>query len=305
MRDGQAFSRLVLGTAQWGMDYGVANETGRPSRAEISRIVEVAESKGVRTLDTARAYGSSEETIGAVLGARDQFQVVTKLSHDLDAGEPTVAEAAARVQASIDASRVALRRDCLDVVLLHRESHRRLHSGAIWEFLLRARDAGRVSRVGISAESPQAAITALEAPGAEVIQVAASLLDRRLEAAGFFKRAEELGIEIHVRSVFVQGLAHLPVEKLPGKLSGIAPVLSRLDSWCYPQRRGELFLQYAYLAYGPRLVLGCETSEQLLQNLTSLERAQTLTVTKLEELRAIAQTEDARLVDPASWHELP
>src|SRR5215472_6681017 len=73
-----ALRRLALGTAQFGMRYGVANNVGQPSVFTVQSILEQAERAGVLTLDTAHTYGESEQILGRLLGNRNQFRIITK-----------------------------------------------------------------------------------------------------------------------------------------------------------------------------------------------------------------------------------
>ena len=175
---------IALGTAQWGMAYGIANRTGQATASDVVTMLGMARGAGVDTLDTARAYGSAEAVIGRALDGDAAFRVVTKLS-------PTICDQADRVreatEASLRASCDALHRSELDIVLLHRPAHRTEDGGAAWDALRHARDAGSVGAIGVSATSPETALEALDDSEVAVMQVAASLLDRRLQVAGLVR----------------------------------------------------------------------------------------------------------------------
>ncbi|HXG23721.1 MAG TPA: aldo/keto reductase, partial [Chthonomonadales bacterium] len=116
-----AFSRLMLGTVQWGMPYGIANRQGQPTYEEARAILACAYEGGVNCLDTAAAYGTSEEVIGRALeelGLKDHFIVVTKLRH-LRHKEFTKQEAEAEIEDSVRSSLRRLRRESLPIVLFH------------------------------------------------------------------------------------------------------------------------------------------------------------------------------------------
>src|SRR5690606_18098685 len=110
------------GGVQWGMPYGIANRHGPPDDQELARLVARASAAGVRAVDTARAYGASEARIGALVPAH--WAVGTKLAPDVAPEGASTAELRARAEASLAASRAALRRTRLDAVLLHRAAHR-------------------------------------------------------------------------------------------------------------------------------------------------------------------------------------
>ena len=205
-------ARLGLGSVQWGQPYGIANTAGQPSPSEVSRVIAVAGSAGVNTIDTARDYGSSEELIGALV-PRSEWRIVTKLTAQLPAASSEDAVTAA--SESVTASLSALRATVLDTLLLHRLQHMTDWNGAVWRAVLTFRDAGRIRRLGISALGPDEAWTALERADVEVIQVASSLFDQRLARSGFFHAAMAAGKEVFVRSVFLQGAAHLHPDRTP------------------------------------------------------------------------------------------
>ncbi len=296
--------RLVLGTAQWGMSYGIANRTGRPDREELSRLLARAERAGVRAVDTARAYGDSERVIGSLLRARGAaaWDVTTKLAADLGPETRDAREARARAAASLDASRRALGWRRLGVVLLHRAAQRHAFGGAIWSLLRDERRAGRIGRLGVSAANPGEAEAALADPEVEVVQVATSLLDQRLLRSGFFARARARHRQVDVRSVFLQGVAHLAPESLPEALAPLAEPLERIAAWAEPRgfEPAEAFLAFARELPGVRLVVGCESAAQLEQDLRWWRR-RAPSRADLDALRACVPPLDDDLLDPSRW----
>jgi spore coat polysaccharide biosynthesis protein SpsF len=114
---GERISRFVLGTAQLGMDYGIANVRGQPGEKLAYEIVKTALRYGVNCFDTAQAYGNSEIALGRALrycGAGPDIKIVSKLSPKL---QPTDSEA---VEQSIEASCQNLGVDQLWCLMLHR-----------------------------------------------------------------------------------------------------------------------------------------------------------------------------------------
>lgn len=291
-------AQLVLGTAQWGMDYGIANRSGQAPKSEVREILELARRSGVHILDTARAYGQSEEVIGALTANDAHWRIITKVSPDLP--EDDVASIAA-VEASLRESREALARDELDTVLLHRPEHLGLGDGAAWRYLLQERKRGGIRRVGVSVLSSEQGVELIEHPEIDVLQVPFNLLDSRIRQASFFDRAEAEGKELFVRSVFLQGLAFLPSEQLDPFFAPLSPVLDALDHWASEHGTGlpDLFLRYAR-AQGAHLVLGCESTDQLRQNLASWDLGP-LTDDEIQAVEALVPQLPAALLNPARW----
>jgi len=295
--------RLALGTAQWGLDYGVANRTGRATSDAVAAMLATAREAGVATLDTARAYGGAEAVVGALSDSR--WRIVTKLAPDVAGPDRTPAEAREHAEASLDASRAALRRDQLDAVLLHRAEHRRASGGAAWDVLRSAREEGRIGAIGISVVRVEDAPEAIDDPDVEIVQVPASLLDRRLASAGLFDPARQR-TEVFVRSVFLQGVAHLPSDSLPWHLRSLGPVLGDLDRLAaeVDATRADLFLAWARVRlHDARVVIGCETAAQLETNLDSWRRIEfDELVPAAEEL--VPELPD-ELLDPWRWEGRP
>ncbi len=293
---------LALGTVQWGMAYGIANRTGRATDQDVARMLELARAAGVDTLDTAQAYGDAEAVVGRALSREHRWRIVTKIDPGICAPGDTAQTIAAATSRSLETSRVHLRRHILDDVLLHRPEHRMASGGAAWRVLRASREAGDVTRIGVSATSPDTAMAALADDEVEVMQVATSLLDRRLVARGFFEGAEARGVEVHVRSAFLQGVAFMDSAELPDHLAALAPALAEIDAWAaaHGTERATTFLAYALTLPVSRVVIGCERPAQLEANLAALGRARGL-ATGVRELAAALPALPDAVLDPSQW----
>lgn len=298
--------RLTLGSAQWGMPYGIANHAGPPDAAELERMLTRARDAGVRAIDTARAYGEAEARIGGMLPAvpsAEGWRVITKLAADVHEQGLGIAETLERVATSLTESRIALGQDALPVVLLHRFAHRHACGGKLWRTLLAERDAGRIGALGVSAATPEEAWAALDDPDVQVLQVASSLLDLRLLRQEFFPRARELGRTVYVRSVFLQGVAHLDPATLPGFLEGLAEPLRTIRATAAKQGVSprSLFVGFAReFLPGAHPVIGCETEGQLHELLDDWTD-ESIDVAALAPLVDALPTLEPELVDPSRW----
>lgn len=195
-------ARLGLGTAQFGFDYGVANRTGRPARAEIRAILEFAAAHGVVVLDTASAYGESEAALGACLWDGHPFRIVTKLP-------PGLAEngKAGGVDDWLRRSLDRLRQDRVHGLMAHRSDDLLGPGGqALFAALERARAAGLVDRIGVSVYHDGEAAAIRERFPITIIQCPLNVFDQRMLREGFLESLAAEGVEIHARSVFLQGL---------------------------------------------------------------------------------------------------
>jgi aryl-alcohol dehydrogenase-like predicted oxidoreductase len=193
--------KLGLGTVQFGQAYGVSNTRGQVSPEEVGAILSRAAQAGVGLLDTAANYGEAE----AVLAQRDitPFRVVTKTVSVKNGVENVVARARQ--------SALSLKADTL---LVHAAAD--LKENGLWPALQRLKAEGVFRKIGISvyvADDP-AALAGQFKP--DTMQLPFSMLDQRLLQDGSLAKLKTLGVEIHARSIFLQGLLFL--KRLPEKL---------------------------------------------------------------------------------------
>ncbi len=293
--------RLALGSAQWSARYGVANTTGPPDDEELLGILDDAFAVGISTIDTARGYAGSEARIGSILGDDDRWRVVTKLSPDL--GRAAGSHTGASARKSLAESRSALRRDFLDAVLLHREEHREVAGGEVWNQLRAEKDSGRVGRIGVSVRDVVNAERFLDDPTIDVLQVPGSLADRRLADRGFFTVAAEAGKEVFLRSVFLQGALLLPATRLPPHLAPLGAVLDRVDRWSADRGidRYDACLAVARQSLPVNVVVGCESRDQVRRLLEGWGHATTLDEDAVDGLLESLPTLEDEVLDPWRW----
>lgn len=297
-------SRLMVGTVQFGLPYGVANRTGQPAYRDVLEMIATALTAGVNGFDTAAAYGTSEQVLGqalAELGATDQVTVVTKVMPLTPTQRATPALASAAIRESIDRSRLALRLDQLPLVLFHRTEDCQYA-----DVLQDLQDRGRIGAWGVSGDhDPVTALRLLSDNRVAALQLPGSLLDRRHQRAGTFRQAESTGITIFVRSVYLQGLLRMPVSEIPSGLREVVPIRDRLTTIAdqHAMPLGELAVRYllSQPGVGP-LVVGAETVEQLRDNLHVIERGPLdhEIVTVIDELNI---TLPDRVLTPSRWTE--
>jgi aryl-alcohol dehydrogenase-like predicted oxidoreductase len=295
-------SRLVLGSAQWGQPYGIANRQGPPDEPELERMLETATAAGIETIDTARAYGPSEALVGRLTAGDGRWKIVTKLADDVAPPAGSARDALEAAQHSLEASRQALRRDHLDVVLLHQANHRVVHDGALWRLLIEERHEGRIGAIGVSANSPEEAYAVLGDTHADAVQVATSLLDQRLVRSGFFGQAEQRGIRVFVRSVFLQGVAHLSPEALPAHLRALGPIIRSIGEWARVREQAANAPYLQFVRTLPAAVLiGVERNEQLTADLDAWGSP-----VPIDALRSLADgipDLPSELLTPSMWQQ--
>jgi aryl-alcohol dehydrogenase-like predicted oxidoreductase len=211
--------KLGLGAAQFGLDSGVPVR-GRSPEAEVRDILAGAARAGLRVLDTGAASPHGEAVLGAVMPRPATFAVTVKAARG-DRG-PDFVEAEARSSLA----RLGLTR--ADAIMV--QSAGDLFSpygAALWDRLKALRDAGLFARVGISAYVSDDPAGLAKRFRPDLIQAPASLLDQRLLVDGSLAAVRDLGIEVHLRSIFLNGLLFLPPDRAPSALGKAA--ISRLS----------------------------------------------------------------------------
>ena len=198
---------MTLGTVQLGLCYGAANKTGKPSETQAIEIIHHAIKNGVTHLDCAQAYGDAEKIIGKALESLSEtdISIITKLSPlsqlNDNSEKETVIQA---VRDSIQQSLIHLKRETVDVLMLHRWDHYKAYNGLIWQELQRYKQQGKIKHLGASVQSPQEAIEALSETEITYIQLPFNILDQRWKDAGVQEilLTQRQDVVVHVRSTF-------------------------------------------------------------------------------------------------------
>ena len=286
-------TQLIIGTAQFGMNYGIANLSGQPSEKTIREIIECATANEILYYDTAISYGSSEEVLGKIfceLGIHQQVRVFTKI--------PKLAEASslASILEHVDQSLSRLKTHQIFGFLLHSELD---HS--YLEELSKIREKGLCKHIGVSVGHDAVFNSELiKHPHLGLIQVPANLLDRRNLIPEILKNSGNQ--QTIVRSVYLQGLFSI----VPSKLSEFHQPLKRLTeklrkiAESFGIGINEMALRYI-LAYSPDyIVIGVESVKQFQSNLTWFRKGP-LKKNIMDQINAISYDLDFKLITPYQW----
>jgi aryl-alcohol dehydrogenase-like predicted oxidoreductase len=268
---GERISRFVLGTAQLGMDYGIANVCGQPSEKLACEIVKTALGYGVNCFDTAQAYGNSEVVLGRALrycGAEPDIKIVSKLSPKL---QPTDSEA---VEQSVETSCQNLGVDQLWCLMLHKADWLNVWDEGLGQILANAKKSRTVKYLGVSVYSLDDAHRALEHPDIQVIQVPCNLWDQRMLRGGIFDLARKKDKLCFVRSIYLQGLLLLPPEKAAEKLPAAKETSQKWHKLAakFAMEPEQLSIRFG-LSLNTPLVIGVESTQQIEENVQFYEQA--------------------------------
>lgn len=253
--------KLGLGTVQFGQAYGVSNQRGQVPKDEAVDILDRAAKAGIRLLDTAANYGEAETVLASL--DTSPFRIVTKtinLSHGLD-----------QVIARARQSAISLKADTL---LVHAANDLKGAEGeAFWTALRRLKDEGVFRKIGISVYVADDPVFLAERFRPDVMQTPFSLLDQRLMADGTLGRLQTLGVEVHARSLFLQGLLFL--EKLPDKLQHAAPHLAHVRKTLKDANLTPLAAALGFVLSRPEIafgLVGVTSSKELGEIIAAAQR---------------------------------
>ncbi|MDP8213183.1 MAG: aldo/keto reductase [Candidatus Zapsychrus exili] len=284
-------SRIALGTVQFGQDYGIANNRGKILEKESYEILNYAKDVGVNCLDTACTYGDSESIIGEfLLKNKDSFNVVSKLSVDGDED----------LEEIIGNSLKKLNMDSLYGYLLHRFEDF-VEKEWLWNAFEGLKAKGLVSKIGFSLYNTKDLDFILSKNiNFDLIQVPYSIFDRRFER--YFNILKQKNVEIHVRSVFLQGLFFLDPNSLKGHLPKAKDHLNKIRD--ISQKNdisiSALCLNYALLdEYIDKVVIGIDGLDHLRENIKNLNLFDKVCEIK-EEIDKLS-IEDEDILLPNKW----
>jgi aryl-alcohol dehydrogenase-like predicted oxidoreductase len=283
---------LALGTVQFGLRYGVANDSGQVPAAVVSAILTRARQAGLDTLDTAVGYGESESSIGAA--GVSSWRVITKLP-PLPDDVPDVHE---WIEKQVAGSLQRLRITQLDGLLLHKPADLYGTSGPAYLAALHALKArGSVRSCGVSIYDPAELDRLWTLWQPDLVQAPCNVLDRRLIRSGWLARLAEQGVRVHLRSAFLQGLLLMPASRRPAWFARWQPMLDRWLGWC--GEHGVTPLEAAMgFAQGLR---GIERVVVGVDSLSHLEQILAAAAVKAAEPPDEISSDDHDLIDPSRW----
>lgn len=287
--------KLALGTVQFGMPYGIANQTGQVLPSEVAKILGLARENRISTLDTAIAYGESEGVLGR--HCLDEFSVITKLPEVPEACQ-NVAE---WVNAQLEGSLARLNVSRLDGVLLHKPDQLLNPEGeALYQAMEALKKQGVVKRIGISVYGPEQLETLCRSYNFDLVQTPFNILDRRLKESGWLEELQKRGTGLHVRSVFMQGLLLMSKKERPEKFYRWNALWSQWSDWLNEigQTPLEACLRHALsIPEIEKIVVGVDSYSQLQQ---IIQAANGTYFAPPHEL----QTRDNQLLNPYFWKNL-
>ena len=289
-----AISKIVLGTVQFGLEYGINNISGKPAFKEVESILDLAFENNIRVLDTAEIYGNSQEIIGKYhRTSSNKFSVMTKFSSNRsDLSENLVT----RIHQNLKELHV----ESLYCYMFHSFNDFVTYFDRYKVEIKELKEKQLIEKLGVSVYSNDEIEKILEYD-IDLIQLPFNLLDNSNLRSDMISKAKRKGMEIHTRSVFLQGLFFKDSNKLPSELSIMKPYLDILNSI---SRSGnvslnDLALNYACSQIGiDHVLVGVDSAEQLRENIYSLNTQISSDI--IRQINSI-YVKESLLLNPVNW----
>ena len=286
--------KLALGTVQFGLEYGVANSLGKVTKPVAAHILDVAKLNRIDLIDTAIGYGDSELVLGRC--GVNAFDIVSKLPKIPTACNDIVAWTLDEIRHSLSRLRVK----SLHALLLHHPADLlEEHGNDLAKALIEAKTKGLIEKFGFSIYDPSTLHDYISVIRPDIVQAPLNVVDRRLFNSGWLKRLVELDIEVHARSLFLQGLLLLSPAQIPNKFHLWRHVWVSWEKYLFTTNQSALEACLNYVASVPgvdRMVVGVQSVAQLEEIIPFVKQKPSSYVDP-----TFMHSEDVYLIDPSRW----
>jgi len=289
-------NKIILGTVQLGLDYGINNTRGKPSSEQALQILQSAYSNGIQTLDTAEAYGNAHEIIGNYhrQNSSQRFEVITKCNAE------TLLASKTKFKDQLIRNLDELEVDRLNSYLFH--SFEQYQQFEHWDILETFLAQDKIGKIGVSVYFNNQVNAVAEDSRIGLVQLPFNLLDNNSYRGMALSILKEHGKEVHTRSVFLQGLFFKDRESL-GKLYPLKESLLKLDilSGSVPTDIGTLALGYTlHQSCIDKVLIGIETEKQLQHNFQMLSNVENIPTEIYDAIDHVV-VENSNLLIPTNW----
>lgn len=289
--------KIGLGTVQFGQPYGISNSQGQTPIEEVKKILSFATKHAMSVLDTAAVYGESETILGQLLPNQHTFDIVTKVPA-LGVSSITERESE-KVRESFFTSLRRLKQPSIYGLLMHDANDFLASNGQLlMGALLALKEEGLVKKIGVSVYTPEQVDRIVSRYPIDLIQLPLNVFDQRFLLNGQLRGLKKQGVEIHARSIFLQGLLLMESEYVPTALMALfKECIERYHA--FRKGRGLTLLQSAL-----NFVMGVKEVDHVIVGVNHLaqlqEICQHVPVSSVNDYRSYA-VEDERLINPSLW----
>ena len=290
-------SKLILGTVQFGLNYGINNSSGKPDEKSVNEILDYAYSVDVKYLDTAEAYGDSQKVIGKYhKESANKFQVITKYSaHRTD----LPADLKQRIEHNIETLGV----DNLYCYMFHSFGDFESFYSRFASDILELKEKGLLKKFGVSVYDNLEIENLLNCEVIDVIQLPFNLLDNKSQRFKILEKARKKGVEIHTRSVYLQGLFFMKESNIPDGIFSLRSSLLMVRKIASENNISiaTLALNYVYQQnYIDKVLIGVDNVKQLQENIKNLN----LSIhSSVQDRIGSIEVENVKLLNPSNWYK--
>jgi aryl-alcohol dehydrogenase-like predicted oxidoreductase len=289
--------KITLGSVQFGCDYGVSNQSGQVSNSEIKNILNYATEVGISLIDTAPAYGNSEQNLGAQKASKC-FDFVSKIPPDCHVKE--IVSCCKKSLADLNCQQLS------GLMLHHGEQLLQAEGDEIYHQLLATKNKGLTKKIGCSVYSAKQALEISKKYPIDIVQIPANIFDQEIFQDNILSQLKQQKIEIHIRSLFLQGAIFLTKESLPEYLAPLMPYLAQLTKFTEQYantNKNTVLIAYALAPFIQKkeidkLVLGSCSVKELKQIVSAVQLAKKLSF----DYKKFAIS-DPKIINPSLWNQ--
>ena len=290
-------SKIVLGTVKFGINYGISSKSGKVKPNEVDNILNYAYSQHIDLLDTAPAYGSSEDILGKVNIQR--FRVITKTRHfnniEINTNDVEL------MKQDFYQSLKDLKKDRAYALLIHNAIDLlKPGSKKLFNQLEKFKQQQKILKIGVSIYDYNQLQSILENFDIDLVQLPFNILDRRLINSGMLGELQNRGIEVHARSIFLQGLLLMNEHERPEKFKRWAPLWRIWHEWLNDNQISALEASIRHAITMPELsnvLVGVDSKEQLMEIMIASNGV-------LPNIPTELYSNDVDLLNPSNWDKL-
>ena len=290
----RVIDKLILGTVQFGLDYGVNNTIGKASSANVKEILDAATQHGVSLLDSAESYGDSHEKIGEYhKKSSNSFQVITKFS-------PARLDLPTNIIERVHTNLKTLNVESLYSYMFHSYSDYKKFYPNFKKDLEFLRKKNFIKKIGVSLYTNKEFEDVLKNNDIDLIQLPFNLFENSSRKKDVILKAKSKEFEIHARSIFLQGLFFKKIDTIKGKLLPLKPQLEKLAliKTKYNISTERLALQYVLQKqYIDKVLIGVDSVEQLINNIKISSETIKIPSEEIDKINVI----NNKLLNPVNW----
>ena len=288
--------KIALGTAQFGMDYGLSNTHGKTDKYEVSKILQYAYDYGISLIDTASSYGDSEKILGEVI-TNYYCKLVTKTPHFSDSYIDN--SHVVKLKESFHQSLFNLKQKDIYGLLLHScDDLLKPGGGLLLQEMEDLKSMGVVKKIGVSLYNSEQIDIVLSKFNIDLVQLPINIFDQQLLIGGWLDKLKDYDVEIHARSAFLQGLLLMTNDLVPPYFF---PIKKNLEAF-YKSAK-ELSLSQLELALG--YVMGVSEIDQVVVGVNTVEQLKEIIKATQVQINPMDFTDiyinDPAFTNPSLW----